>query len=117
MYGVDFTAHFSPLEFDLIDALGAGEVQVGVVGSTDGRLADESTGWVCWRTTRACSRPTTSSRWRPRSWSTPTAATTDLMDSISAALADLIAMNKRYDVDHDDAEDIAADWLSDNGFD
>ena len=43
---------------------------------------------------------------------------TDLLDEVSAALTteDLIELNKRYDVDRDDAEDIAADWLSDNGF-
>ena len=121
VYGVDFTAHFSPLEFGLIpDALDAGEVQVGVVGSTDGRLADESTGWVLLEDDKGMFAADNVF---------PVASQElvdaygddfkDLMDSISAALTtdDLIAMNKRYDVDHDDAEDIAADWLSDNGFD
>ena len=43
---------------------------------------------------------------------------TDLLDEISAALTteDLIELNKRYDVDREDAEDIAADWLTDHGF-
>lgn len=121
VYGVDFTAHFSPLEFGLIpDALDAGEVQVGVVGSTDGRLADESTGWVLLEDDKGMFAADNVF---------PVASQElvdaygddfkDLMDSISAALTtdDLIAMNKRYDIDHDDAEDIAADWLSDNGFD
>jgi osmoprotectant transport system substrate-binding protein len=41
-----------------------------------------------------------------------------LLDEISGELTtdDLIAMNKRYDVDKDDAEDIATDWLDDHGF-
>lgn len=121
VYGVDFTAHFSPLEFGLIpDALDAGEVQVGVVGSTDGRLADESTGWVLLEDDKGMFAADNVF---------PVASQElvdaygddfkDLMDSISAALTtdDLVAMNKRYDIDHDDAEDIAADWLSDNGFD
>jgi osmoprotectant transport system substrate-binding protein len=121
VYGVDFTAHFSPLEFGLIpDALDAGEVQVGVVGSTDGRLADESTGWVLLEDDKGMFAadnvfPVASQELVDAYGND----FTDLMDSISAALTtdDLIAMNKRYDVDHDDAEDIAADWLSDNGFD
>ncbi|HEX6570026.1 MAG TPA: glycine betaine ABC transporter substrate-binding protein, partial [Acidimicrobiales bacterium] len=43
---------------------------------------------------------------------------TELLDSISTELTteDLIELNKRYDVDKDDAEDIAADWLTDHGF-
>jgi osmoprotectant transport system substrate-binding protein len=121
VYGVDFTSHFSPLEFGLIpDALDAGEVQIGVVGSTDGRLADESTGWVLLEDDKGMFAADNVF---------PVASQElvdaygddfkDLMDSISAQLTtdDLIAMNKRYDIDHDDAEDIAADWLSDNGFD
>jgi osmoprotectant transport system substrate-binding protein len=121
VYGVDFTGHFSPLEFGLIpDALDAGEVQVGVVGSTDGRLADESTGWVLLEDDKGMFAADNVF---------PVASKAlvdaygddfkDLMDSISSQLTtdDLIAMNKRYDIDHDDAEDIAADWLSDHGFD
>ncbi|HZM38276.1 MAG TPA: ABC transporter substrate-binding protein [Acidimicrobiales bacterium] len=121
VYGVDFTSHFSPLEFGLIpDALDAGEVQIGVVGSTDGRLADESTGWVLLEDDKGMFAADNVF---------PVASQElvdaygddfkDLMDSISAQLTtdDLVAMNKRYDIDHDDAEDIAADWLSDNGFD
>jgi osmoprotectant transport system substrate-binding protein len=121
VYGVDFTSHFQPLEFGLIpDALDAGEVQVGVVGSTDGRLADESTGWVLLEDDKGMFAADNVF---------PVASQElvdaygddfkDLMDSISGELTtdDLIAMNKRYDIDHDDAEDIAADWLSDHGFD
>ena len=121
VYGVDFTSHFSPLDFGLIpDALDAGEVQIGVVGSTDGRLADESTGWVLLEDDKGMFAADNVF---------PVASQElvdaygddfkDLMDSISAQLTtdDLVAMNKRYDIDHDDAEDIAADWLSDNGFD
>jgi osmoprotectant transport system substrate-binding protein len=120
VYGVDFTSHFSPLEFGLIpDALDAGEVQVGVVGSTDGRLADESTGWVLLEDDKGMFAadnvfPVASQELVDAYGDD----LTDLLDSISGELTtdDLIAMNKRYDIDHDDAEEIAADWLSDHGF-
>ena len=121
VYGVDFTAHFSPLEFGLIpDALDAGEVQVGVVGSTDGRLADESTGWVLLEDDKdmfaADNVFPVASQELVDAYGNDL---TDLLDNVSGELTtdDLIAMNKRYDIDHDDAEDIAADWLSDHGFD
>jgi osmoprotectant transport system substrate-binding protein len=121
VYGVDFTGRFEPLEFGLIpDALEAGEVQVGVVGSTDGRLADEETGWVLLEDDKGMFAadnvfPVASQELVDAYGDD----LTDLLDSISAELTtdDLIAMNKRYDIDHDDAEEIAADWLSDHGFD
>jgi osmoprotectant transport system substrate-binding protein len=121
VYGVDFTGRFEPLEFGLIpDALEAGEVQVGVVGSTDGRLADEETGWVLLEDDKGMFAadnvfPVASQELIDAYGDD----LTDLLDSISAELTtdDLIAMNKRYDIDHDDAEEIAADWLSDHGFD
>jgi osmoprotectant transport system substrate-binding protein len=121
VYGVDFTGRFEPLEFGLIpDALDAGEVQVGVVGSTDGRLADESTGWVLLEDDKGMFAadnvfPVASQELVDAYGDD----LTDLLDNISGELTtdDLIAMNKRYDIDHDDAEEIAADWLSDHGFD
>jgi osmoprotectant transport system substrate-binding protein len=38
------------------------------------------------------------------------------LDEVSAALTteQLTELNKRYDVDHEDAEDIANDWLADH---
>ena len=120
VYGVDFSGHFSPLEFGLIpDALDAGEVQIGVVGSTDGRLADSSTGWVLLKDDKGMFAADnifpTVSKAVVDAYGTDFK---DLVDSVSAKLTtdDLIAMNKRYDIDHDDADQIAADWLSDNGF-
>jgi osmoprotectant transport system substrate-binding protein len=121
VYGVDFSGHFSPLDFGLIpDALDAGEVQIGVVGSTDGRLADESTGWVLLEDDKGMFAA-------DNVFPVASKALVDaygddfknLMDDISSKLTtdDLIAMNKRYDIDHDDADQIAADWLSDHGFD
>jgi len=42
----------------------------------------------------------------------------DFVDEVSAKITtdDLTELNKRVDVDKEDAEDVAADWLSENGF-
>jgi osmoprotectant transport system substrate-binding protein len=120
VYGVDFTQRFTPLDFGVIpDSLDAGAIDVGVVGSTDGRLADEATGWVLLEDDKGMfaadnvfpivGQEVADAYGRDL---------IDLLDEVSAALTtdDLIEMNKRYDVDKDDAGDIAADWLSENGF-
>ena len=45
VYDVDLSGSFTPLEPSLVgDALASGEVNVGVLFSTSGRIADE--GWV-----------------------------------------------------------------------
>ena len=46
----------------------------------------------------------------------PTATSQIRPASSKLTTADLTAMNKRFDIDNEDADDIAADWLSDNGF-
>jgi osmoprotectant transport system substrate-binding protein len=45
-------------------------------------------------------------------------ALVDVLDAVSAKLttADLTAMNKRFDIDNEDTDAIAADWLAENGF-
>jgi osmoprotectant transport system substrate-binding protein len=120
VYGVDFTANFTPLDFGVIpDALDAGEVDVGVVGSTDGRLVDEDTGWVLLEDDMGMFAAdnvfVVYSQEVADAYGDDLAA---LLDDISAELTstDLVEMNKRYDVDRDDAEDIAQDWLNDHGF-
>ena len=120
VYGVDFTANFTPLDFGVIpDSLNEGAIDVGVVGSTDGRLEDESTGWVLLEDDKGMFAadnvfPIISQEVADAYGQD----LIDLLDEVSAALTtdDLLAMNKRYDVDKEDADDIAADWLSDNGF-
>ena len=57
--------------------------------------------------------------WRPTSWSPATAPTSRRSSRRSwpsSPPTDLVEMNKRYEVDRDDAEDIAHDWLDDHGF-
>lgn len=120
VYGVDFTQNFTPLDFGVIpDSLDEGAIDVGVVSSTDGRLADESTGWVLLEDDQGMFAA--DNIFPVFSQEVADAYGDDfvaLVDEISGELTtdDLIAMNKRYDVDKDDADDIAADWLSDHGF-
>jgi osmoprotectant transport system substrate-binding protein len=120
VYGVDFTANFTPLDFGVIpDSLDEGAIDIGVVGSTDGRLADESTGWVLLEDDKGMFAA--DNVFPIVSQEVVDAYGDDLitlLDEVSVALTtdDLIDMNKRYDVDREDADDIAADWLSDNGF-
>jgi osmoprotectant transport system substrate-binding protein len=120
VYGVDFTANFTPLDFGVIpDSLDEGAVDIGVVGSTDGRLADESTGWVLLEDDMGMFAA--DNIFPIFSEEVADAYGDDfvaLLDEVSAALTteDLIEMNKRYDVDREDADAIAEDWLADNGF-
>ena len=118
VYGVDFTASFTPLDAGVVaTSLDEGAIDVGVLFSTDGRIASE--GWVLLEDDQQMLAadnvfPILSQEVADAYGHD----LTDLLDEVSAALTteDLIEMNKRYDVDRDDAEDIAADWLSDNGF-
>jgi osmoprotectant transport system substrate-binding protein len=118
VYGVDFTASFTPLDAGVVaTSLDEGAIDVGVLFSTDGRIASE--GWVLLEDDQQMLAadnvfPILSQEVADAYGQD----LTDLLDEVSAALTteDLIEMNKRYDVDRDDAEDIAADWLGDNGF-
>ena len=118
VYGVDFTAGFTPLDFGVIpDALDEGEIDVGVVGSTDGRLADESTGWVLLEDDQ---QMLAADNVFPVASAEVAEAYGDslssVLDDVSAALTTegLVELNRRYDVDREDADTIAADWLEEN---
>jgi osmoprotectant transport system substrate-binding protein len=120
VYGVDLSANFTPLEFGVIPtSLDGGAIDVGVVTSTDGRLADPDTGWVLLEDDKQMLAadnifPVVSQEVVDAYGDD----LTGLLDDISAALTtdEVIELNKRYDVDKDDAEDIAADWLDEHGF-
>ena len=121
VYGVDFTANFEPLEFGVIPtSLDEGAIDVGVVSSTDGRLADPETGWVLLEDDKGMFAADNvffvEANDLVEAYGDDLTA---LLEQISSELTtdDLVEMNKRYDVDKDDAEDIAADWLADHGFD
>lgn len=116
VYGLDLTPDFVPLEAGVIGtALGEGEIDVALLFSTDGTIAEN--GWVVLEDDKGLLAAD----------NVVPVATKELddeygedlssvLDAISAELTteDLTEMNKRYDIDKDDAEDIAADWLADH---
>jgi osmoprotectant transport system substrate-binding protein len=120
VYGVDFSAHFEPLEFGVIPtSLDEGAIDVGVVSSTDGRLADPETGWVLLEDDKGMLAADNVFYVEANDLVEAYGGDlTALLEKISSELTtdDLIEMNKRYDVDKDDAEDIAADWVDEHGF-
>jgi osmoprotectant transport system substrate-binding protein len=120
VYGLDMSSNFVPLDLGVVgDSLNEGAIDVGVVTSTDGRLADPKTGWVLLQDDKKMLAadnvfPTVSKELVDAYG----ADLTDLLNSLSQALTTdgLVALNKRYDIDKDDAEDIANDWLKDHDF-
>jgi osmoprotectant transport system substrate-binding protein len=118
VYDLDMSEGFQPLDPGVVPtALEEGAIDVALLFSTDGRIASE--GWVLLEDDREMLAadnvfPTVAQ-------SVVDAYGDDLvevLDAISAELTTdgLIELNERYDVDKDDADDIAADWLADNGF-
>jgi osmoprotectant transport system substrate-binding protein len=118
VYGLDMSENFEPLDAGLVaTSLSEGAIDVGVLFSTDGRIASE--GWILLEDDQEMLAadnvfPTVSQEVVDAYGDD----FTGLLDDVSAELTteDLIELNKRYDVDKDDAEDIADDWLADHGF-
>jgi osmoprotectant transport system substrate-binding protein len=116
VYGLDMSANFVPLDAGVLaTSLNEGAVDVATLFSTDGRLADED--WVVLEDDQGLAGadnivPVLSIELVDAYGDD----LTSVLNNISAELTtdDLIEMNKRYDIDKDDAEDIAADWLSDH---
>lgn len=117
VYGVDLSGGFTPLESGLVaDALAQGAVQIGVLFSTSGRIADE--GWVLLEDDMDMLAadnitPVISDELE-------TAYGDDLvtlLNTISAAIDTdtLTELNKQFDIDKMDAEDIAAAFIADKG--
>ena len=117
VYGIDLSSGFTPLETSLVaDALAAGEVEVGVLFSTSGRIADE--GWVLLEDDQEMLAADNV---------TPVISDeladaygddlVELLNEISAAIDTdtLTELNKRFDIDKEDAADIAADFIEEAG--
>ena len=119
VYGLEF-ASFSPLDVGgplTVAALEGGEIDVALLFTTSGVIAAK--GFVLLED---------DGNLQPAENVVP--VTTDeivaaygddlvtLLDAVTAKITttDLTAMNKRYDIDAEDADVIAAEWLSDNGF-
>jgi len=117
VYDVDLSGDFVPLDSGLVaDALEAGEIQVGVLFSTNGRIADE--GWVLLEDDEGMLAadnvvPVISAELEEAYGEELVA----LLDEISAAIDTdtLTEMNKRFDIDKEDAADIAADFIEEAG--
>jgi osmoprotectant transport system substrate-binding protein len=118
VYDLDMSEDFQPLDAGVVPtSLEEGAIDVGLLFSTDGRIASE--GWVLLEDDQGMLAA-------DNVFATVSQDVVDaygddfveVLDAISAALTTdgLIELNERYDVDKDDADDIAADWLADNGF-
>ncbi len=120
VYNLDLSKNFVPLDFGVIPtSLNKGAIDVGVVSSTDGRLADPKTGWVLLQDDKHMLAadnifPVASQKLVDAYGKN----FTDLLDSISQQLNTdgMVELNKRFDVDKADAADIAHDWLVKNDF-
>jgi osmoprotectant transport system substrate-binding protein len=116
VYGVDLSQNFVPLKPDLVaTSLEEGAIDIGVLFSTNGVIADK--GWVILEDDKHMLQA--DNVFPVLSQSLVDAYGNDLtgvLDNISSQLntADLTALNKRYDVDKEDADVIAAAWLKDH---
>lgn len=115
-YGLDLSGNFTALDADAVaDTLAAGQVDVGVLFSTSGRIADE--GWVLLEDDQ---QMLAADNVVPVVKDELTEAygdeLTGTVDEVSAALTteELTELNKRYEVDKEDAADVATSWLEDN---
>lgn len=119
VYDIDMSGSFTPLDAGsvTVQALEAGEIDVAVLFSTSGVIADR--GWVLLEDDESMLAadnvvPVVSSE-------IDDAYGDDfrsLVNDISAAMntADLTELNRQFDIDARDADAIATDWLTDNGF-
>jgi osmoprotectant transport system substrate-binding protein len=116
VYGLDMSANFTPLDTGVIEtSLEEGAIDVGLLFSTNGRIAEE--GWVWLEDDQQMMNA--DNVFPVLSQELVDAYGDDLtsvLDGISAELTteDLTELNKRYDVDREDADAIAESWLSDH---
>lgn len=119
VYGIESFAEFRPLEIGpiMVEALQADEIDVALLFTTDAFIAAND--FVLLEDDQGL---------QPAENVIP-AVRTDIVDahgdelislvnSISAEITteELTALNERFQIDQDDAADIAADWLVENGF-
>ncbi|HSJ34798.1 MAG TPA: ABC transporter substrate-binding protein [Acidimicrobiia bacterium] len=118
-YGIDLAGSFTSLDAGsvTVQALEAGEIDVAVLFSTSGVIADK--GWILLEDDQSMLAADNV---------VPVVSTAlveaygeefrSLVDEISAAMttADLTELNRQFDIEARDANEIATDWLTDNGF-
>ena len=115
-YGLDLSANFTALDADAVaDTLAADQIDVGILFSTSGRIADE--GWVLLEDDK---HMLAADNVVPVVKDEVVDAYGDdfqsTVDEVSDALTteELTDLNKRYDVDKEDAKDVASAWLEEN---
>lgn len=119
VYGVDLSANFTPLDAGsvTVQALEAGVIDVAVLFSTSGIIADK--GWVLLEDDQSM---LAADNIVPVVTSELAEAYGDefrtLVDEVSAAMttADLTELNRQFDIETRDADAIATDWLTESGF-
>jgi osmoprotectant transport system substrate-binding protein len=116
VYGLDLSGDFTPLDAGVIaTSLQEGAIDVALLFSTDGRIADED--WVLLEDDKqmlaADNILPVATQELSDAYGDDLA---DVVNDVSSQLTteDLIELNKRYDIDKEDADDIAADWLADH---
>lgn len=119
LYGVDLAAHFTAGDGgDLTKAaLKGNEIDIAVLTTTDPSIAEND--WVILTDDKGLINadnivPVLTDALASKGGS----QLKDMVNKISTALTtkDLTELNRLYVVDKEDADQIAADWLSDNGF-
>jgi osmoprotectant transport system substrate-binding protein len=119
VYGLDLSANFTPLQAGIptADALDQGAIDVGIIFSTSALIADR--GYVLLEDDK---NMLAADNVVPVVTQELLDAYGDelkaLLDAVSSQLttAALTEMNKRFDIDNENADDIAADWLAANGY-
>lgn len=119
VYGIDFSDSFTPLDAGsvTVQALEAGEIDVAVLFSTSGIIADR--GWILLEDDQ---NMLAADNVVPVVSDAVDEAYGDefrsLVDEVSAAMTteDLTELNRRFDIEAEDADQIASEWLADNGF-
>jgi osmoprotectant transport system substrate-binding protein len=120
VYGIDLSGNFTALDGGgplTVAALDGGEIDVAILFSTNGVIADKD--WVVLEDDKGL---ITADNIVPVVTDELVAsygdALTSLVNEISAALTteELTELNRRFDIDKEDADAIAADWLTSKGF-
>jgi osmoprotectant transport system substrate-binding protein len=116
VYDIDLSANFQALEAGAVgDALDAGAIDIGIIFSTDSRIAERD--WVLLEDDMSM---LAADNVVPVLTNELVDAygddLVDLVNEISAALTTdgLTDLNRRFDVDKEDAADIARSWLEDH---
>lgn len=119
VYGVDFTDRFVSLDAAgpvTVDALRGGEVDVAILFSTNGVIADED--WVVLEDDQGLINADNVVPVVTKEVADAYGADFEnLVNEISAALdtEELTELNRRFDIDKEDADAIARSWLEEEG--